>query len=999
MKFVGRILSYIFLVSILVNCKKDNGFDLLQGGSNDSNVDALVITDRYPEVSNVIMEIDDIVEFFVTAQAPIGRTITYTWFLDGSMVASGSTTRYSFTGTSLNVGNHALKVVVSDEKTTLEENWTVKVNGPPVVTPVTSGTPKVSVSSSIVITAAGTDPNSDTLTYTWLLNGLPSSNLIGSGATATLTGAATDVGAVNITVTASDGTATDSYTWTAEINYFPNACNTLTQGSICTYAGNPSVGNNENPASPIYDIRIQPISQTQDALGNYFIADYGNSVVWYWNKTSSAVSRLGLSIPANTFTLVAGTGEYATGNDGQSALTSAINRPRGLAYDDITGTLYISDYSGSRIRYVDSSGIIYTGIGGGASNVDGASAFTHACANPTSLSLYAGNLYMACFGGHRVKRWDLATDLAYTVYGNGTNAIGADGSAPTAAGGANPYDIFIDADGLYVAHMNHHVIRFVNLSGMNKQFWTGTASATTVNSNTVRTIIGTGAAGNTASGNSLSVAIGAPSGLIVSSNLIFFNIRNGNADRFYLANNTGSNVTISGVTVTARTTGTLSSGTAGYNGTGVNINLANINEPYDMSIDVLDSTKIIYSDYSTNRLRQMNLTTQKIEDLIGSGNLRADTFGDSLFPTLQHFFNATNGVTYQTSTRTLFFADQNNNRIRSVSPYGEVQTVLGTGGGGAPVTDNDSPSSALTNMALNGTNNVLNGIHLLSDGTLVFSNSRSHNIRAWNRSGAGANYGNVYIQSNRVSNIAGDYVSGAGNDADGVALATQINSPAGIVSYGSGVSLEIFVSDHLNHCIRKIDASGNLTRVLGTCGASGDAGNNTAAGATLLNRPHGLAVDSLGNLIITDTYNHKIRYWNRTGSSVSFAGQTIAAGNVMTIACNGGSAGSPGENVISTAARCNQPMGVSVNSSRICFAQYARHNVRCINVSDGRINTVAGRPENSPQAGSPVGFEQEGIQGTSCPLYNPVDVTFDDVGDLFISDTNNHIVRKLKLTP
>ena len=92
-------------------------------------------------------------------------------------------------------------------------------------------------------------------------------------------------------------------------------------------------------------------------------------------------------------------------------------------------------------------------------------------------------------------------------------------------------------------------------------------------------------------------------------------------------------------------------------------------------------------------------------------------------------------------------------------------------------------------------------------------------------------------------------------------------------------------------------------------------------------------------------------------------------------------------------------MGLDVNATSICFAQYARHNVRCINVGDGRVNTVAGRAENNPRAGSPVGFEQEGVTGTNSTLYNPVDVVFDDNGDLFISDRTNHIVRKLKLSP
>jgi hypothetical protein len=776
------------------------------------------------------------------------------------------------------------------------------------------------------------------------------------------------------------------------------ACNTLTQNHICTYGGNPSVGDNENPLAPVYDIRIQPIGQAQDSLGNYFIADYGNSVVWYWNRTSSPVSRVGLTIPANTFTVVAGTGELATTNDGLPALTAAINRPRAVWYNDATDVLYIAEYSGNRIRYVDASGTIFTGMGSGSSNVDGATAFSHVCNSPSSIAYYNNSLYVACYGSHRVKRWDLLTDLAYTFYGNGTNTISANGTAPTAGGGANPYDLFITNEGVYVTHMAHHRIRFINFSGGAKNFWAGTPSAMAVANNTVSTIIGTGTAGAVASGNSTAIDIGSPSGIVVSGNYIFFNIRQGSSDRFYLANNSAADATIATFTVTAHTTGRISNGTAGYNGSGNALNLATVNEPYHMNIDVLNPDIITFSDYGNNRLRYLTLDTHEINDLIGSGNLRGDHYGDPLFPTLQHYFNNTNGIDYEPTTRTLLFVDQNNNRIRSVNPYGEVQTVLGIGYG-MPTIDNEPPTSSLMATTLTGTANLLNGLNILPDRSVAFVNSRAHNMRIWNRSGASTTYAGTFIQSNRVSSVAGDFVTGAGNGPDGPALSAQMNYPSDVVSYMNGGNLEIFVVDQSNHCVRLLDSTGNLTGVLGTCGSTGNSANDVVAAGLLLNRPHGIAVDGLGNLIITDTYNDKIRYWNRTAGAVSFAGQNIASGHVVTIACNNGSVGSSTENVIATTSRCANPMGLDVNGSSICFAQYGRHNVRCINVSDGRINTVAGCPENNPRAGSPLGFEQEGVLGTSSTLYNPVDVVFDDNGDLFISDRNNHIIRKLKLTP
>lgn len=998
MVFAVRFIL-ILSTSLILSCKKDDSLDLLQsGGGGSSNVDSVTIEDFDPQGDPIIIELGDTQLFEVDVVAPFGGTLTYSWYFDG-VNQSNTTDTHSVLAHGGNIGNHTLRMLAADGETSAQKIWNVKINSPPSVTGVTTGMPKVSVGSSILITAAGTDANSDTLTYTWLLNNSASALLIGSGNSATLTGDIAYVGAVTVSVVVDDGTATDTFSWTVEVNHFPQACNILTQGQICTYGGNPSLGDNENPSTNPTAIRIRPIAQVQDALGNYFIADYDNAVVWYWNKTASSVDRAGTTIPANTFKVVAGTGEYSTGADGMATVT-AINRPRGLWYDDIGEILYISDYTGSRVRYVDASGMMYTGMGAAASNVDGAPASTHQCTNPTTLYMYSGSLYVACYGSHRVKRWDIATDLAYTVYGNGTNTMGADGSAPTAAGGANPYDIVVNADGIYVAHMAHHRIRLVNLTGVGKDFWTATASATTVAANTVRTIIGTGATGAATSGNSLAITIGSPSGMAVLGNLIYFHIRDGNNDRFYLANNSGSDVTIGGITITQKTTGRFTNIAAGYNGSDIAINNAQISEPYTLTVDPTDSNFLVFSDYNNYRLRRLNLTDNSVEVVVGSGYGRSGFNGDNQKPTLEYIFNRPNGLVYENSTDTLFFVDQDNSRIRSIDKYGRIVTALGRGQGN-PVLDNDYPTNALMFTALNGTNNQLNGIGLFPDGSLLQLNSRVHNLRVWNRKTTPDSYASIYIPDDLVSSIAGNYAVAAGNGPAGVALSSLMNFPSDVLAYDNAGTMEIFVVDQFNHCIKKVDTAGNTSFVLGNCGdvTPTDSTHDVLVAALEMNRPHGIAVDEFGNLIISDTFNNKIRYWNRSASQVTFGSQTIDPGHVVTIACFSGTGGSTSENILATSSRCDNPMGLDYNNGKLCFANFGRHNVRCINRTDGRVNTVAGRPVAVNLSGGPAGMEQEGVGATTVPLNNPVDVSFDDQGDLYISDRNNHVIRKVKLSP
>ena len=118
---------------------------------------------------------------------------------------------------------------------------------------------------------------------------------------------------------------------------------------------------------------------------------------------------------------------------------------------------------------------------------------------------------------------------------------------------------------------------------------------------------------------------------------------------------------------------------------------------------------------------------------------------------------------------------------------------------------------------------------------------------------------------------------------------------------------------------------------------------------------------------------------------------------------NGSSAsGSLNDGILATSARCSSPTGIAVNSTNICFTNMGYHDVRCISLAEdstkGKIYTKAGTPPTSARAGSPYGFEQEGIAGTSATLYNPTGIAFDAAGDLYIADSQNHIVRKVKLS-
>ena len=110
--------------------------------------------------------------------------------------------------------------------------------------------------------------------------------------------------------------------------------------------------------------------------------------------------------------------------------------------------------------------------------------------------------------------------------------------------------------------------------------------------------------------------------------------------------------------------------------------------------------------------------------------------------------------------------------------------------------------------------------------------------------------------ANTIETFAGTGSSGYGGDG-GPANAARLNNPRDLQLSPDGKTL--YVADELNHRVRAVDlASGVITTVAGN-GEAGYAGEGAAPDQTSLNRPAGLAFDGDGMLYIADTYNHRIR--------------------------------------------------------------------------------------------------------------------------------------------
>ena len=174
--------------------------------------------------------------------------------------------------------------------------------------------------------------------------------------------------------------------------------------------------------------------------------------------------------------------------------------------------------------------------------------------------------------------------------------------------------------------------------------------------------------------------------------------------------------------------------------------------------------------------------------------------------------------------------------------------------------------------------------------------------------------------------------------ADGPAFEARFNDPAAIASDTSG---NIYIADSRNHIIRRISANGLVTTI--------------AASNPAFNTPSGIAISAQG-IYVADTGNHLIRRINPNGSIT-----TIAEG-------------------------FDTPLGLAISTNGILYvADCGNHTIRAI-APDGAVTTIAGKPDTW---GSTDGA------AANARFNGPIGVALDSYGNLFVSDSNNHTIRKI----
>lgn len=205
-------------------------------------------------------------------------------------------------------------------------------------------------------------------------------------------------------------------------------------------------------------------------------------------------------------------------------------------------------------------------------------------------------------------------------------------------------------------------------------------------------------------------------------------------------------------------------------------------------------------------------------------------------------------------------------------------------------------------------------------------------------------------------------VSGA---ADGSGGTARFANPSDVAVDTAG---NVYIADTANHTVRRMTPAGAVSTLAGQAGLSGSSDGTTAA---RFNRPTGVAVNSAGNVYVADTNNNEIRKVTSTGAVTTLAGQAGASGS---------------RDGTGTAASFNGPSGiVSDAAGNLYVADTLNHTIRMITPA-GAVTTVAGAAGTSGYADG---------TGTAALFHGPQGLALDASGDLFVSDTNNNVIREM----
>ncbi len=275
--------------------------------------------------------------------------------------------------------------------------------------------------------------------------------------------------------------------------------------------------------------------------------------------------------------------------------------------------------------------------------------------------------------------------------------------------------------------------------------------------------------------------------------------------------------------------------------------------------------------------------------------------------------------------------------IRKITPAGVVTTLTG----GTTIGATDGPLGTATF-------NFMGDLVIDAAGNLYVAQYTSYIIRKISATGYVSAYAGVAGQGGTIIN--------------GATSSARFNSPQGLEIDAAG---NLYVADAASHVIQKISTAGIVSTYAGIAEQSG--GDDGATSSATFSGPRGLAIDSSGNVFVSERSANRIRKITPAGVVSTFSGSsgTIGAdGPVSTVTFSG-------------------PQGMTFDSAgNLYVTELSGHRVRKI-TPGGTVSTIAGSGTSGNADGEP---------GT---VSSPMDVCVDSAGNLYVTLFGGDTVRKI----
>jgi sugar lactone lactonase YvrE len=301
----------------------------------------------------------------------------------------------------------------------------------------------------------------------------------------------------------------------------------------------------------------------------------------------------------------------------------------------------------------------------------------------------------------------------------------------------------------------------------------------------------------------------------------------------------------------------------------------------------------------------------------------------------------------------IFVNDIRTSRIRKIDAAGIITTIAGNA---VPGYSGDGGPASAAQL------NQPNSIAIDGRGNLYIDDGSYYNIRKIDASGV-------------ISSFAGNITSHGFSGDGGPATAALFSSTdGGIATDRAG---NVYFCDQNNYRVRKIDLTGVITTFAGSgpiwpapSGNTGDGG--PATNAQLF--PNHIAIDTAGNVFISDGQHYVIRKIDKAGIISTYAGNDTS--------------GFKGDGGPATAAELSNVGQLVVDTTGSLFINDDGSRIRRVN-SAGIITTIAGN-------GTP-GFYGDGGPATACEFFGMAGLALNRTcwENIYIADANNSRIRRI----